>query len=257
MIQIDLLISLERVSSMRCFERIISILDTLQLTRISFIKITFFFGLLGCLKTVVAFFYLDQYAQDIMKVSESTIIKLLLLVLNYTVSWEVLVTVSLACISAYWWSISNRPSMIRSSTVQHRTWMGFFAIFSLIICGIFTKVVKFLVGRPRPLIGDSIWTIEPLNWDDQFSSFPSGHATAAGVIAVVLAFSFPRWGWLLCLLLACVACSGALLGVHYPSDVAGGFTIGAVGALKASAILGYFRGCGPVKMQAPQELLWS
>lgn len=63
-------------------------------------------------------------------------------------------------------------------------------------------------------------------------SFPSGHATFAWALAVVLADKEPRVRWLFNGLAFLISLSRVYLGVHYPSDVVAGMFVGLV--------IGYF-----------------
>jgi len=57
-------------------------------------------------------------------------------------------------------------------------------------------------------------------------SFPSGHATFAWALAVVLAAKEPRFKYLFFLLAFLISLSRIYLGVHYPSDVIAGSFLG-------------------------------
>ena len=64
-------------------------------------------------------------------------------------------------------------------------------------------------------------------------SFPSGHASNSMIVCVtfaILFFGHTRWRWpalaVGILLSACIGFSRLMLGVHWPSDVIGGWTFG-------------------------------
>jgi len=85
------------------------------------------------------------------------------------------------------------------------------------------RLIKEVVLRPRPyaalaearqLVGSG------------GGSFPSNHAMNSTIIAVILSTFFPRlraWWWSYALL---IGLSRIYCGVHFPSDVLGGFVIG-------------------------------
>ena len=88
-------------------------------------------------------------------------------------------------------------------------------------------VLKYSVLRARPELWPRIVT------QDGFS-FPSGHALCAATLLPLLAISLgrmqPRWAWpALCasiVLAAWIGLGRLYLGVHWPSDVVAGWTIG-------------------------------
>lgn len=59
------------------------------------------------------------------------------------------------------------------------------------------------------------------------NSFPSDHATLAGVIAMAAALTWKRWAALFITLGLLVGLARVVAGVHYPGDVAAGWSIGA------------------------------
>lgn len=112
-------------------------------------------------------------------------------------------------------------------------------IFFAAVCGaqVLSEAVKHFVDRPRP---DIIPQLD-LTYS---SSFPSGHAMMAPVVyltlAALLAAGDPRRSSRALLLggaailVAAIGVSRVYLGVHWPSDVLGGWALGCTIALLAS-----------------------
>jgi undecaprenyl-diphosphatase len=118
--------------------------------------------------------------------------------------------------AAFWWLQG-----------AHRR-LSVYLVVTGLLGGAVDTVVKLAVDRERPSLEDPIATAHG-------KSFPSGHTMLAtyGYGALLLAFMplLPRvlhrpaiGGWLL--LVAAIAFSRLGLGVHYISDVVGGFVLG-------------------------------
>ena len=84
-------------------------------------------------------------------------------------------------------------------------------------------ILKPLVARSRP--GLELGAIIVGGQSDTFS-FPSGHATIAFAMAVVLANKEPKWKWIFYLLAVVISLSRIYLGKHYPLDVLAGVLLG-------------------------------
>jgi undecaprenyl-diphosphatase len=103
--------------------------------------------------------------------------------------------------------------------------MGVMAILGLLLY----KLTKGRMVRQRPSI---TWAqirrgTAPLD----LYSFPSGHTLHAVSFSIIAIFYYPFLAWLLVPFSVLIALSRVILGLHYPSDVAAGATIGGALAL--------------------------
>ncbi|MFG2470544.1 phosphatase PAP2 family protein [Streptomyces canus] len=93
------------------------------------------------------------------------------------------------------------------------------------------QILKAAVGRPRPVWPDPVDTAH-------FAAYPSGHALTATVVCGLLLWLLHHYGagralWFTALALAVISVIGVgltriWLGVHWPSDVLGGWLLGAM-----------------------------
>ena len=104
-----------------------------------------------------------------------------------------------------------------------------FGFASIAGAGILTNIIKQLVGRGRPIHFDlnGAFDFLPFQFNYAQASFPSGHSTTMGALAVVIMVVAPRVRIAALALCALVAASRVVVGSHFPSDVVGGFLLGA------------------------------
>lgn len=108
-----------------------------------------------------------------------------------------------------------------------------FAASAILGAGLLVNILKYIVGRPRPHLLDTVgpFGFKPFDFSYHYVSFPSGHACTAAVLATLLALWFPRFRIVAYTGLALIAVSRVFVQAHYPSDVLVGFTIGVVTTL--------------------------
>lgn len=111
---------------------------------------------------------------------------------------------------------------------HHRLSVGLLFV-ALVGGGILNTLLKELFGRPRPTVVEQVTAVSSL-------SFPSGHSMTAFIAYASVAYLGGRleptavlrwttWG-LASLLILAIGASRIYLGVHYPSDVLGGYLAG-------------------------------
>ena len=123
--------------------------------------------------------------------------------------------------------------------LTRRWWAALTLVVLAAVAPLVTDLLKLIVGRARP-----VWAV-PLGSEDTLS-YPSGHATAgiavyaACAVAIGSLLRSPTWGAVVALtgilLGIAIGLSRLVLGVHWPSDVVGGWGValavaGAAGAL--------------------------
>ncbi|MGN0482634.1 MAG: phosphatase PAP2 family protein [Lachnospiraceae bacterium] len=112
-------------------------------------------------------------------------------------------------------------------------WMSALSlVFTLIVDNL---LLKNIVARIRPY--DRIPEIQILIERQRDFSFPSGHTGSSFAAAVVMARNLPkRYGVPALVLAILIAFSRLYVGVHFPTDVAGGAVIGILLALVAEKL---------------------
>lgn len=140
--------------------------------------------------------------------------------MNAETAWQTIsllgawpVVLGLALLVSIWW----RP---RGETIK-RLWI------MLLGTELTVTLLKYLIQRPRPV------GALPALYDSPFS-FPSNHAALAaafwGLAGYELWRLYPRWRFLIAggtlVMIIFIGASRWLLGVHFVSDILGGYLIG-------------------------------
>jgi undecaprenyl-diphosphatase len=118
-----------------------------------------------------------------------------------------------------------------------------FLVVTAVGGGLLNTAVKIAVDRPRPVVDHPVSTAFG-------KSFPSGHSMASTVCYGALLTSFLPWVprrartpvvGATVLLVVAIGCSRLLVGVHFLSDVVGGFLLGAAWLAGAVAVFQVWR----------------
>ena len=151
---------------------------------------------------------------------------------RFTVARVVLAAVSRLGDGAFWYTLMAAVlaagGMDAVPAVLHMVAAG-------VACTITYKALKRGTSRPRPCVAQPGITLcaAPL---DQYS-FPSGHTLHAVAFTLIALAYYPQLFWLLVPFTALIALSRVVLGLHYPSDVVAGASIGAAIAMISIGLL--------------------
>ena len=112
------------------------------------------------------------------------------------------------------------------------------------------NLLKFVFARPRPDVVSHVTRVFT-------TSFPSGHATLSAItyltIAALLARAYPSpildlyFVLLAALLTVLIGLSGIYLGVHFPTDIIGGWCIGTAWAIGCWALMAWLQQGGQIE----------
>ncbi|MCI6019315.1 MAG: phosphatase PAP2 family protein [Clostridiales bacterium] len=114
---------------------------------------------------------------------------------------------------------------------------GKFVGLNVLMANVWNSQIKNIAMRRRPYMdheGIKILRVvepeaDPMNITAQGYSFPSGHSTAAAALYGSIARFMKKWFWLIpaIVLPLLVGISRIVVGAHYPTDVLGGWILGA------------------------------
>jgi undecaprenyl-diphosphatase len=135
--------------------------------------------------------------------------------------------------------------------VKHHRRLSVFIVATGLMGGVVDTAVKYWTDRPRPQVDDPVATAPP-------NSYPSGHTMMStigyGVLLLVFMPLIPR-RWRMpavigaVLLVWAIGMARLMLGVHFITDIVGGFLLGVAWLIAATAAFARWRreeGDGPV-----------
>ena len=140
----------------------------------------------------------------------------------------ILIPSALLLVALYW--LRARDSGTRRATVYAYVSQILVFIFAAIaVSGLAASLIKNVIGRARPKMFDLYGPVEfqPMTFDADYASFPSGHSTTAGALAAILAILWPSARIPFFIAGAWIASTRFVIGAHFLSDVIAGFIFGA------------------------------
>lgn len=132
-------------------------------------------------------------------------------------------------------------AILKDFFVKVKTNNSFFVLIAVLVSSIVTFVLKFFIGRYRPIFFEEFGIVgfHPCIHEWAFNSMPSGHSAAsfAGLVMIGMLVG-GKIKWLTWTLAVVIGLSRIMIGAHWPSDVLLGAFIGMV---SADFVLAYFR----------------
>ena len=121
----------------------------------------------------------------------------------------------------------NKKKFLFNLIYKTRKSKFFIIIYSLLISIILTLLLKYLIGRQRPVFFEAlnISGFYPFTFDWAFNSMPSGHTSSSFSVLFVLSFFYKKL-IIFILLAILIGISRVCFGAHFPSDIILGAFIG-------------------------------
>lgn len=121
--------------------------------------------------------------------------------------------------------LPGRQAQLKAIQVVHASLYVFLSVAG---SGLIANFLKRMIGRARPTLFEELGTFhfQPFANDFDFESFPSGHSTTDGALAMALAILFPPLRIPLLIIGFLLATTRTFVGAHYPSDVITGYSFG-------------------------------
>lgn len=126
----------------------------------------------------------------------------------------------------------NIKFLTRDAYAKLKNSNAFLVFCSLVLSGVVVEILKFVIGRARPIFFDEFGIVGffPGTFEWAFNSMPSGHTALSFAGLVMLGMLMPRFKVLTWGLAILIGLSRVAIGAHWPTDVILGAFIGMVAA---------------------------
>ena len=137
---------------------------------------------------------------------------------------------SLAVIAFFIYKAVTNEYDFRYAFVKIKNSYVFYVFLSVVSALFTTGILKFLIGRSRPVLFDALGNtyFEPGTLEYVFNSMPSGHTAASFAGLVMIGMLFPKIKWATWTMAIIIGVSRIYVGAHWASDVVLGAFIGMV-----------------------------
>ncbi len=126
----------------------------------------------------------------------------------------------------------NIKFLTRDAYAKLKNSNAFLVFCSLVLSGVVVEILKFVIGRARPIFFDEFGIVGffPGTFEWAFNSMPSGHTALSFAGLVMLGMLMPRFKVLTWGLAILIGLSRVAIGAHWPTDVILGAFVGMVAA---------------------------
>ncbi len=188
-------------------------------------------ALLALSALIFAFFLIDPLVLNVVREANLEKLQVLRLLTYFGKAYPILISTGVLIVLFTW---------LRANQIAPRRYAGYglaqqlllFLFATVALSGMAVVLLKNILGRARPKLFDKLGAVDfqPFTFENDFTGFPSLHATTAGALAGVLAIIWPCARVPFLIAAAWVASARFLTGDHYFSDAVTGCIFGLASA---------------------------
>ena len=188
--------------------------------------------LLTCLAIIASMFVLDRTASDWARHLPGWFIEAFEQITDFGLSGWFLYPLGVILLGLAAVASPASPRLAQGVFAALGARFGFLFV-AIAAPGLFTTIVKRLIGRARPYVGshDDPFAYIPFIWRSEYSSMPSGHSANVAAAAIAIGALSPKMRPVMWVFALLIMFSRVVVLAHHPSDVIVGALVGAVGAV--------------------------